>query len=67
MDSNKSELETWKKIADILAEECTMFKKIQQIDLDNEYSNGLVYMTKEEVLDWAKREVQNGNNSSCSN
>lgn len=48
-----------KKIAEILAEECTMFKKIQEIDLDNEYSNGLVYMTKKEVLDWARKEVEN--------
>lgn len=47
-----------KKIAEKLAEECTMFKKIQQIDLDNEYSNGLVYMTKEEVLYWARKEVE---------
>lgn len=58
LDVANAEKIEWKKIAEKLAGECTMFKRIQQIDFDNEYSNGLVYMTKEEVLYWARKEVE---------
>ena len=56
------ELETYKKIAEKLAEECNMTKRATNIDSDNDWCNGTVYMTTEEKLDWAIKEVENENN-----
>lgn len=79
LDSNKSELETWKKIAEKLAERfaktsdysyegnnfyyCGAIEdtcKISEVSIPNE-------VCKQCIIDWARNEVQNGNNSSCSN
>lgn len=72
-DKLQKELETYKKIddklcetIDLLAEEkeagyfCRAFIKSQQI-CDNHETCAAC------IIDWARKEVENGNNSSCSN
>ena len=59
LEKKDKDLETWKKIAEKLAEKCNMTKRATKIDSDNDWCNGTVYMTTEEKLDWAKKEVEN--------
>ena len=59
LKTDLKELETYKKIAEKLAEECKMTKlSLDYFETDNDYFNGKVYMTTEEKLDWARKEVE---------
>ena len=64
LDIANAEKIEWKKIAEKIAKKSNMTKIATNIDSDNDWCNGRIYMSVQEIIDWARKEVENEKNNS---